>query len=76
MPITAETEPSSCFVVASQCSDESLIHSCIQCLIWYKFAIQMTRQSTDDIVMPGKFLSLILHLLVVTMAYFSYVPLP
>lgn len=36
----------------------------------------MTRQSTDDIVMPGKFLSLILHLLVVTMAYFSYVPLP
>ena len=33
----------------------------------------MTKQSTDDIMMPGKFLALILHMLVVTMAYFSYV---
>ena len=33
----------------------------------------MTKQSTDDIMMPGKFLALIMHMVTVTMAYFSYV---
>lgn len=33
----------------------------------------MTKQSTENILVPAKFISLMLHLLIVTMAYFSYV---